>query len=65
VHTFGDAHLYLNHLDQTRLQLSREPYPLPRLALNPAIRSLFDFDYADINLENYQSHPSIKADIAV
>jgi thymidylate synthase len=65
VHTFGDAHLYLNHLDQARLQLSRDPYPLPRLALNPAISSLFDFDYADISLENYQYHPSIKADIAV
>ena len=65
VHTFGDAHLYLNHLDQARLQLSRAPYPLPRLVLNPAISSLFDFDYADITLENYQHHPSIKADIAV
>ena len=65
VHTFGDAHLYLNHLDQARLQLSRAPYPMPRLVLNPAIDSLFDFDYADITLENYQHHPSIKADIAV
>jgi thymidylate synthase len=65
VHTFGDAHLYLNHLDQARLQLSRDPYPMPRLTLNPAISSLFDFDYTDITLENYQHHPSIKADIAV
>ncbi len=65
VHTFGDAHLYLNHLDQARLQLSRQPYLLPQVTLNPAITSLFAFDYADITLVNYQSHPSIKADIAV
>jgi len=65
IHTFGDAHLYLNHLDQARLQLSREPYPLPRLKLNPAINSIFDFDYPDFTLENYVHHPLIKADIAV
>lgn len=65
VHTFGDAHLYLNHLEQARLQLSREPYPLPAMRLNPAVRSIFDFDYADFELLNYQSHPRIAAPIAV
>jgi thymidylate synthase len=65
VHTFGDAHLYLNHLDQARLQLSREPRPLPRLKLNPQTRSLFDFVYDDIVFENYDPHPLIKAPVAV
>lgn len=65
VHSFGDAHLYLNHLEQVRLQLSREPMPLPTLRLNPAVRSLFDFTYDDIVIENYQSHPHIKAPVAV
>jgi thymidylate synthase len=65
VHTLGDAHLYLNHLEQARLQLTREPYPLPQLKLNPAVKSIFDFDYQDFTLENYQHHPTIKADIAV
>jgi thymidylate synthase len=65
VHTFGDAHLYLNHLEQTRLQLSREPRALPRLKLNPAVRSLFDFTYDDIAFENYDPHPLIKAPVAV
>ena len=65
VHTFGDAHLYLNHLDQVNLQLSREPYPLPTMTLNPEIRSVFDFTFDDITLSNYQSHPAIKAPIAV
>lgn len=65
VHTFGDAHLYLNHLDQARLQLSRTPYPLPVMKLNPEVRDLFSFRYEDFTLENYQSHPSIKAPIAV
>ncbi|MBE2220873.1 MAG: thymidylate synthase [Anaerolineae bacterium] len=65
VHTFGDAHLYLNHLEQANLQLSRTPYPLPQMQINPAITSIFDFQYDDFNLINYQSHPAIKAPIAV
>jgi thymidylate synthase len=65
VHTLGDAHLYLNHLEQARLQLTRESYPLPQLKLNPAVKFIFDFDYQDFTLENYQHHPTIKADIAV
>ena len=65
IHTFGDAHLYLNHLEQVDLQLSREPFPLPTLSLNPEIRSVFDFTYDDITLNDYQSHPAIKAPIAV
>ncbi|HJW07439.1 MAG TPA: thymidylate synthase [Rhodanobacter sp.] len=65
VHTLGDAHLYNNHLEQARLQLSREPLPLPRLALNPAVRSVFDFRYEDIAIEDYRSHPAIKAAVAV
>ncbi|GJM11408.1 MAG: thymidylate synthase [Lysobacteraceae bacterium] len=65
VHTFGDAHLYLNHLEQTRLQLSRDPYPLPTLHLNPAIDDLFAFRYEDIEVRDYQSHPVIKAPISV
>ncbi len=65
VHTFGDAHLYLNHLEQARLQLQRQPLALPRLALNPDVKDLFDFKYEDIEIINYQAHPSIKAPIAV
>jgi thymidylate synthase len=65
VHTFGDAHLYLNHLDQARLQLSREPYPLPQMRLNPAVEDLFAFRYDDFELLNYQSHPHIAAPIAI
>lgn len=65
VHTFGDAHLYLNHLDQAQLQLSREPYPLPTMHLNQAVTSLFDFRYGDFELVDYQFHPRIKAPIAV
>ncbi|MDP2357295.1 MAG: thymidylate synthase [Beijerinckiaceae bacterium] len=65
VHTFGDAHLYLNHLDQTRLQLSRERRALPTLRLNPNIRSLYDFTYDDIVFENYDPHPLIKAPVAI
>ncbi|HIP71313.1 MAG TPA: thymidylate synthase [Anaerolineae bacterium] len=65
IHTLGDAHLYLNHLEQARLQLSREPYPLPQMKLNPAVTNLFDFDYDDFQLVNYQYHPHIKAPIAV
>ena len=65
VHTFGDAHLYVNHLDQAQLQLSRAPYPLPRLWLNPAVSDLFAFGYDDIRLEGYRHHPRISAPIAV
>ncbi|MHA1554564.1 MAG: thymidylate synthase, partial [Alphaproteobacteria bacterium] len=65
VHTLGDAHLYLNHLDQARLQLSREPRPLPTMRINGDITSLFDFVYADFALEAYDPHPHIKADVAV
>jgi thymidylate synthase len=65
VHSFGDAHLYLNHLEQVDLQLSREPLPLPRMQLNPAVTSLFDFRFEDFQLLGYQSHPHIKAPVAV
>src|SRR5262245_26053110 len=65
IHTFGDAHLYLNHLEQTREQLSRRPYPLPKMTLNPEVRDIFSFRYEDFTLENYQAHPHIKAPVAV
>lgn len=65
VHTFGDAHLYLNHMDQVETQLSREPLSLPQMRFNPDIRDIFTFSYDDFELINYQSHPAIKAPIAV
>jgi thymidylate synthase len=65
VHTFGDAHLYLNHLEQARLQLSRSPRPLPQMRLNPAAKDLFAFRYEDFVLEGYDPHPHIKAKVAV
>jgi thymidylate synthase len=65
VHTLGDAHLYNNHVEQARLQLSREVRPLPQLKLNPEVRSIFDFSYEDIAIEGYQPHPAIKAEVAV
>jgi len=65
VHTLGDAHIYNNHFDQVQLQLSREPRPLPVMKLNPEVRNIFDFVYEDFVLENYDSHPAIKAPISV
>ena len=65
IHSLGDAHLYLNHLEQARLQLSRAPKPLPRMQLNPAVKDLFAFRYGDFSLEGYDPHPHIKAKVAV
>ena len=65
IHTFGDVHLYNNHVEQAKLQLTRAPYPLPTLKLNPDVKDLFDFKYEDFTLENYQFHPAIKAPVAV
>ena len=65
VHTLGDAHLYANHFEQARLQLSRTPYPAPEMKLNPAKRDIFEFEYSDFTLSGYQTHPAIKAPIAV
>ncbi len=65
IHTFGDVHLYLNHVEQARLQLTRQPRPLPRMELNPAVTSIFDFRFQDFNLVGYDPHPPIKAPVAV
>ncbi len=65
VHTFGDAHIYLNHIEQVNLQLSREPKPLPVMKLNPEVKDIFDFKYEDFSLENYEPWPGIKAPVAV
>ena len=65
IHTTGDTHLYLNHLEQARLQLTREPRPLPKMLINPAVRSIFDFKYEDFQLTDYNPHPHIKAAVSV
>ncbi len=65
VHTLGDAHIYLNHIEQTRLQLTREPYALPQMKLNPDITNIFDFRYEDFELTGYEAHPHIKGEISV
>ena len=65
VHTFGDAHLYLNHIEQARLQLTRQPYALPQMRINPDVKSIFDFEYEDFELVGYQAHPHIRAEISV
>lgn len=65
IHTFGDAHLYQNHMEQTQLQLSRSPRPLPTMRINPEVQSIFDFQYEDFQLENYDPHPHIPAPVAV
>lgn len=65
IHTFGDVHLYNNHIEQARLQLTREPYPLPTMRINPEVKDIFGFKFEDFTLENYVYHPAIKAPVAV
>ena len=65
VHTFGDVHIYSNHLEQVKLQLTREPFPLPTMKINPEIKNIFDFKFEDFELINYQAHPHIKGEVAV
>lgn len=65
VHTFGDVHLYNNHIEQAKLQLSRKPFPLPVMKINPEVKDIFNFSFEDFTLENYQFHPAIKAPVAV
>lgn len=65
IHTTGDTHIYLNHIDQVNLQLTRDPYPLPKMKINPNIKDIFSFDYNDFELVDYVCHPTIKAEVAV
>jgi thymidylate synthase len=65
IHSFGDVHLYTNHIEQAKLQLTRVPYDLPTLKINTAIKDIFDFKFEDFIVENYQAHPHIKATVAV
>ena len=65
IHTLGDAHIYSNHFEQTELQLSRKPRPLPKMTINPEVKSIFGFKYEDFQLEDYDPHPHIKGKVAV
>ena len=65
IHTFGDVHIYTNHMEQVRLQLTRQPRPLPKMVLNPLRQDLFSFEYSDFSLQDYDPWPSIKAPVAV
>jgi thymidylate synthase len=65
IHTFGDVHLYVNHIEQAKIQLERNPLPLPRMQINPRVKSIFEFDYSDFELIGYQSHPHIKAQVSI
>ena len=65
IHTLDDAHLYVNHLDQANLQLTRQPYPLPKMIINPSIKDIFAFEINDFELEDYQAHDHIKAPVAI
>ena len=65
IHSFGDVHLYKNHSEQAELQLTRKPFPIPEMKINPRVKNIFSFNYEDFELINYQSHPAIKAPVAV
>ena len=65
IHSFGDVHLYNNHFEQAELQLTRKPFPLPEMKINSSVKNIFNFNYGDFELINYQSHPAIKAPVAV